>query len=59
MRVLRPDGKEASPQELGRIVVKLPMPPGTMCTLYKADERFKSVYFSRYPVSAGPIGSLH
>ncbi|XP_034253372.1 acyl-CoA synthetase short-chain family member 3, mitochondrial [Thrips palmi] len=49
VRVLRADGEEASPQELGRIVVKLPMPPGTMCTLYKADERFKSVYFSKYP----------
>lgn len=47
--VLRSDGTEAAPQELGRIVVKLPMPPGTMSTLYKSEDRFKSVYFSRYP----------
>ena len=51
VHVLRPDGTEANRNELGRIVCKLPLPPGTMSTLYKAPERFVQVYFSKYPVS--------
>lgn len=50
MQVLGQDGKEANPLELGRLVVKLPLPPGTMTTLYKGDERFVSTYFTQYPV---------
>jgi propionyl-CoA synthetase len=49
VHVLRPDGTEANWNELGRIVCKLPLPPGTMSTLYKAPERFVQVYFSKYP----------
>ncbi|XP_069698687.1 acyl-CoA synthetase short-chain family member 3, mitochondrial isoform X3 [Periplaneta americana] len=49
VHVLRPDGSEAERNELGRIVCKLPLPPGTMSTLYKAPERFLQVYFSKYP----------
>ena len=51
VHVLHPDGTEADRNELGRIVCKLPLPPGTMSTLYKAPERFLQVYFSKYPVS--------
>ena len=29
------DGSESEPNELGRIVAKLPMPPGCMSTLFK------------------------
>lgn len=49
MRILRNDGSEADVDELGRIVTKLPMPPGCMSTLYKADERFKETYFTNFP----------
>lgn len=49
IRVLRPDGSEAEPNELGRIVVKLPLPPGTMSTLYRNDELFEKLYFQKYP----------
>ncbi|EFA12019.1 Acetyl-coenzyme A synthetase-like Protein [Tribolium castaneum] len=49
IKILRSDGMEASNNELGRIVIKLPLPPGTMSTLYQAPERFCQVYFSRYP----------
>lgn len=40
---------ELGPNELGRLVVKLPLPPGNMSTLYKNDDLFKKVYFERYP----------
>ncbi|XP_015609410.1 acyl-CoA synthetase short-chain family member 3, mitochondrial isoform X2 [Cephus cinctus] len=49
VEVLREDGSKASVHELGRIAVKLPLPPGTMSTLFLAPERFKSIYFSKYP----------
>lgn len=49
IRILREDGTEAGKNELGRIVVKLPLPPGTMSTLYQAPEKFCQHYFQRYP----------
>lgn len=51
MTVLRADGTECNARELGRITVRLPLPPGTMCTLYKAPERFVQTYFTRFKVS--------
>ena len=41
--------------ELGRIVCKLPLAPGTMMTLYNAPERFNEAYFVKYPVSESLI----
>lgn len=55
MKILRDDGTECNAHESGRIAVKLPLPPGTMCTLYKADERFIETYFSKYEVGASNI----
>lgn len=49
IKVLHPDGTEAMPNELGRIVVKLPLPPGNMNSLYKNDELFNKIYFTKYP----------
>lgn len=37
--------------ELGRIVLKLPLPPGNMATLYKNDELFRKLYFQKFPVN--------
>lgn len=48
--VLREDGSVADDNEMGRIVVKLPLPPGTMSSLYQAPERFCDIYFRKYPV---------
>ncbi|XP_077300094.1 acyl-CoA synthetase short-chain family member 3, mitochondrial [Arctopsyche grandis] len=48
IQVLRADGSNAKPNELGRIAIKLPLPPGTASTLFKADDRFRQVYFSRF-----------
>lgn len=58
VRILRNDGKEASPNELGRLVVKLPLPPGTMSTLYLAPERFYQTYFTKYPVSSAMYSTI-
>ena len=31
------------------MVCKLPLPPGTLSTLYKGDDRFIETYFQKYP----------
>ncbi|XP_056638520.1 acyl-CoA synthetase short-chain family member 3, mitochondrial isoform X1 [Diorhabda sublineata] len=49
VKVLRKDGTEADINELGRIVIKLPLPPGTLATLYKAEDRFLKTYFAKFP----------
>lgn len=49
VRVLRSDGSEAKPGEMGDIVVKLPLPPGTFPTLWNADKRYKENYMDVHP----------
>ena len=48
VKVIKPDQTLAKPNEMGDIVVKLPLPPGTFPTLWRADERYKSNYMSNY-----------
>ena len=55
VRILREDGSEASRGELGRIVCKLPMAPGTMTTMFGADERFRETYFQNFKVTQKPL----
>ena len=53
MQVLRDeDHAQADVEELGSIVVKLPLPPAAFSTLYKNEDTFKQLYFSKFPVSA-------
>jgi propionyl-CoA synthetase len=47
--VLDNHGREAPPGEIGALVVKLPMPPGSSPTLWNADERFREAYLSAFP----------
>jgi propionyl-CoA synthetase len=49
VQILKSDGKQAKPGEMGDVVVKLPLPPGTFPTLWGADERYKETYMSNYP----------
>src|SRR5205823_1865789 len=35
--------------EVGALVVKLPLPPGSSPTLWNADERFRETYLSAFP----------
>ncbi|MDC0426394.1 propionyl-CoA synthetase [Pelagibacteraceae bacterium] len=48
LKVLNKEGKELEPGKMGDIVIKLPLPPGTFPTLWKADERYKENYMSNY-----------
>ena len=49
VRVLDDAGTELPPGELGAIVVKLPLPPGTLPTLWQAEERYRSSYLETFP----------
>lgn len=49
VKILKEDLTEADRGDLGQVVVKLPLPPGTMATLWKADDRFVKTYFTKYP----------
>jgi len=48
VQVLDEEGKEVPAGEIGSIVVKLPLPPGTLPTLWGADDRYINSYLSRY-----------
>lgn len=49
VQVLDNDGNPVAAGEIGSIVVKLPLPPGTFSSLWNAADRFKSAYFKRFP----------
>ncbi len=49
MRVLRIDGKEKAAGEIGSLVARLPLPPGTFPNLWKAEERFRKSYLETFP----------
>ncbi len=49
VQVLGDDGHPLPAGELGAIAVKLPLPPGTLPTLWNAEERFKSSYLTAFP----------
>jgi propionyl-CoA synthetase len=49
VRILRGDGSEADAGETGEIVVRLPLPPGCLPTLWQDDERFVASYLSQHP----------
>ncbi|XVQ82333.1 propionyl-CoA synthetase [Microbispora siamensis] len=49
VRVLDPSGQEVPPGAEGAICIKLPLPPGTLPTLWGDDERYGASYLSAYP----------
>jgi propionyl-CoA synthetase len=49
VRVMDESGDELPAGEIGALVVKLPMPPGSSPTLWNADERFRETYLSAFP----------
>ena len=49
IRVLDDDRQPVPPGTLGNVVVKLPLPPGCLPTLWHADERFRDAYLKEFP----------
>jgi propionyl-CoA synthetase len=47
--VLGEDGKALPPGQIGSIVVKLPLPPGCLPTLWNNDEGYRKAYLARFP----------
>ena len=43
------DAREMAPGEIGALVVKLPLPPGALPTLWQADDHFVQTYMSAFP----------
>jgi propionyl-CoA synthetase len=48
VRVLDIDSEEAAPNEIGDIVVKLPLPPGSLPSLWQNDTGFRRSYLESY-----------
>ena len=48
VKIIKPDQSLAKPNEMGDIVVKLPLPPGTFPTLWNADKRYEENYMTNY-----------
>jgi propionyl-CoA synthetase len=49
VRIFDEDGREAPPGQTGQIVIRLPLPPGCLPTLWHNDEGFRNAYLNRYP----------
>jgi propionyl-CoA synthetase len=49
VRVLRESGEDAAPNETGTIAIRLPLPPGTLPTLWNDDDRYVSSYLELFP----------
>ncbi len=49
VRIFDEEGNELPAGQTGQIVIKLPMPPGCLPTLWHNDEGFVNAYLSRYP----------
>ncbi|MDQ2960487.1 MAG: AMP-binding protein, partial [Candidatus Dormibacteraeota bacterium] len=43
------EGRPVAPGVTGEIVIRQPLPPGTLTTLYNADQRYVSAYFDGHP----------
>jgi propionyl-CoA synthetase len=49
IHVLDDAGDEVPPGTLGNVVLKLPLPPGCLPTLWNADQRFTQAYLDEFP----------
>jgi len=49
IRVLDDEGNAVAPGTLGNIVIKLPLPPSGLPTLWNAEARFRSSYLDEFP----------
>jgi propionyl-CoA synthetase len=51
VRVVDGDGTDVGPGVTGDIVIRLPLPPGCLPTLWNDDDRFVASYLARHPGS--------
>ncbi|EIE50418.1 propionyl-CoA synthetase [Salipiger aestuarii] len=49
VRILDEGGHEVEPGTLGAIAIRLPLPPGTLQTLWQAEDRFRKSYLTHFP----------
>ncbi len=49
VQILNVNGKQADPKETGLVTIKLPLPPGTLPTLWQANDRILDSYLKVYP----------
>lgn len=49
IRIFNENGKELDANDEGFVVIKLPLPPGTLLDLWKDNARFKSDYLTKFP----------
>jgi propionyl-CoA synthetase len=49
VRIVDEANREVAANKMGSIVIKLPLPPGCLPTLWQADERFTESYLTEFP----------
>ncbi|MHB8765496.1 MAG: propionyl-CoA synthetase [Deferrisomatales bacterium] len=49
VQILNDNGQRLGPNQEGMVVVKLPLPPGTLPTLWQADQRYVESYMTVFP----------
>jgi propionyl-CoA synthetase len=49
VQILGPDNQPVPQGDIGAISIKLPLPPGTLPTLWNNDDRFVESYLTEYP----------
>jgi len=49
IRVIDDAGREVKRGDIGNIVIKLPLPPGCLPTLWEKDNDFRNAYLTTYP----------
>ncbi|GAA1679774.1 propionyl-CoA synthetase [Fodinicola feengrottensis] len=49
VQILDESGRRVPAGVEGAVAIRLPLPPGTLTTLWNADDRYVSEYLSRYP----------
>jgi propionyl-CoA synthetase len=49
VEILDEDGRPVPANREGAVAIRLPLPPGTLPTLWRDDERYRETYLRRYP----------
>ena len=49
IQIVDEQGKVQPPNKEGLVVIRLPLPPGTLPTLWNDDARFRATYLERFP----------